>query len=85
MIFDIDDTFCEADKWMFYEQNPKDEPEKGPKAYLDIYGVSSSVITVVFKGDDIQTFKNLLRRNLSLGKNYVHMKMTELDNKKSEG
>ena len=40
MIFDIDDCFIESDKWVFYEQNPEDEPDGTPKAYLDIYKVS---------------------------------------------
>lgn len=83
MIFDIDDSFIESDKWVFYEQNPEDEPDGTPKAYLDIYKVSSSVVTTVFKGDDIQTFRNLIRRQLSLGKNYVQFRRT-IDSSKEE-
>lgn len=83
MIFDIDDCFIESDKWVFYEQASEDEPDGNPKAYLDIYKVSSSVVTTVFKGDDIQAFRNLIRRQLSLGKNYVQFRRT-IDSSKEE-
>lgn len=76
MIFDIDDCFVETNKWEFYQRHPEDDEDN--TAYLEVYNPDSpnKRMVSIFTGDDIMTFRNLIRRQLSLGKNYVQFKRT---------
>lgn len=83
MIFDIDDCFIETNEWEFYQRNPEDDEDN--TAYLEVYNPESpnKRTAFVFKNGDIQTFRNLIRRQLSLGKNYVQFRRT-IDSSKEE-
>ena len=83
MIFDIDDCFIETNKWEFYNLDSKTDEK--PTAYLVVYNPESpnKRMVSIFTGDDIQTFRNLIRRQLSLGKNYVQFKRS-VDSSKEE-
>lgn len=54
-------------------------------AYLEVHNPESpnKRTVFVFKNGDIQTFRNLIRRQLSLGKNYVQFKRS-VDSSKEE-
>lgn len=83
MIFDIDDCFIETNDWEFYQRDPEDDEDN--TAYLEVHTPESpnKKTVVVFKNGDIQTFRNLIRRQLSLGKNYVQFKRS-VDSSKEE-
>lgn len=84
MIFDIDDCFIETNKWEFYQRDPEDDEDN--TAYLEVYHPESpnKRAVFVFKNGDIQTFRNLIRRQLSLGKNYVQIKRSVDSNKEEK-
>ena len=71
MIFDIDDTFVETHNWTFI---PGKDPDDN-----SVLKVESKVVDgiIEFQPEDAFEFRNLIRRQLSLKKNYVQFKRSK--------
>lgn len=71
MIFDIDDSFIETHNWTFL-------PGKDPDDNC-VLKVESKIVNgiIEFQPEDALTFRNLIRRQLSIGKNYIQFKRSK--------